>query len=67
MTKFVPMTSYSRCKRYAGALIKCPSCEHISHVYHLSWAALTCQKCKKSHLKINWLIEKGKYFKEVNK
>ena len=50
MTTFVPMTSYSKCKRYAGALIKCPSCEHIRRVYHLSWAALTCQKCR-SHIK----------------
>ena len=63
MTEFVKMTRYSRCKRYSGALIKCPECQHISRVYHLSWSALSCQKCKKSHLKKDWFIEKGKHSK----
>ena len=26
MTEFVPITRYSRCKRYSGAVIKCPEC-----------------------------------------
>ena len=56
--KFVKMTSYSRCNRYTGALVKCPECNHIARVYHLSWAALGCVKCKKANLKVNWLIEK---------
>ena len=58
MPKFVKMTSYTRCKKYEGALIKCPECKHIARVYHLSWCALGCVKCKKSNLKVNWLIEK---------
>ena len=57
--KFEKMTSYTRCKRDSGALIKCPECKHIKRVYHLSWAGLSCVKCKKSNLKINWLIEKA--------
>lgn len=63
MSEFVKMTRYSRCKRYSGALIKCPECQHIIRIYHLSWSALSCQKCKKSHLKIDWLIEKGRHSK----
>ena len=58
MTEFVKMTPYSRCGKYSSKLIKCPECLNISRVYNLSWAALSCQKCKKSHLKINWFIEK---------
>ena len=86
MTTFVPITRFSRCKRYAGALIQCPNCNNIGRVYHLSWSALTCPNCnnigrvyhlswsaltcpncKKSVDKFEWLIEKGKYSKEVNK
>tara|TARA_R100001198_G_C5160813_1_gene165973 strand:+ start:180 stop:383 length:204 start_codon:yes stop_codon:yes gene_type:complete len=67
MTTFVPITRFSRCKRYAGALIQCPKCNNIGRVYHLSWSALTCPNCKKSVDKFEWLIEKGKYSKEVNK
>jgi len=67
MTTFVPITRYSRCKRYAGAKIQCPNCNNIGRVYHLSWSELSCQNCKKSIEKYDWLIEKGKYSKEVNK
>ena len=63
MTKFIPITRFSRCKRYAGALIQCPNCNKIGRVYHLSWSALTCLNCKKSVDKFDWLIEKGKYSK----
>ena len=63
MTEWTPVTRYTRCKRYSGATLKCPHCGHLRTVYHLSWSALSCQKCKKSHLKINWLIEKGKHSK----
>ena len=67
MTTFVPITRYSRCKRYAGALIQCPNCNNIGRVYHLAWSQLSCQNCKSNINKFDWLIEKGKYSKEVNK
>ena len=67
MTKFVPITRFSRCKRYSGAKIQCPKCNTIGRVYHLSWSALQCQNCKNMIEKFDWLIEKGKYSKEVNK
>ena len=63
MTNFVPMTRYSRCKRYSGALIKCPECSSIKTIYHLSWSAITCQSCKGMIDKYDWFIEKGKHSK----
>lgn len=66
MTTFVPITRFSRCKRYSGAKIQCPHCENIGKVYHLAWSELSCQNCKKSIEKYDWLIEKGQYSKEYN-
>jgi ribosomal protein S27E len=63
MTNFVPMTRYSRCKRYSGALIKCPECNSIQTIYHLSWSFLYCQNCKNTIEKFDWFIEKGKHSK----
>ena len=63
MTEFVPVTRYSRCKRYSGAIIKCPKCNELGQIYHLSWSALQCQSCKNMIDKFDWLIEKGKYSK----
>ena len=63
MTTFVPITRFSRCKRYAGAKIQCPKCQGIGTVYHLSWSALQCQNCREMINKYDWLIEKGKYTK----
>jgi len=63
MTEFVKMTRYSRCKRYSGALIKCPECQGIGRVYHLTWCDITCQNCRKMINKYDWLIEKGKHSK----
>lgn len=63
MTEFVKMTRYSRCKRYLGALIKCPKCQATSRVYHLDWCGLGCQSCKEMIDKYDWLIEKGKHSK----
>ena len=65
MTTFVPITRFSRCKRYAGAKIQCPKCQGIGRVYHLSWSAITCQNCREMIKKYDWFIEKGKYSKEV--
>ncbi len=63
MTEFVPITRYSRCKRYSGAVIKCPECNALGKIYHLSWTYLRCQTCEKAIDKFDWLIEKGKYSK----
>jgi len=63
MTTYVPITRFSRCKRYAGAKIQCPKCQGIGRVYHLSWSAITCQNCREMINKYDWLIEKGKYSK----
>tara|TARA_R100000773_G_scaffold2647_2_gene3352 strand:+ start:362 stop:565 length:204 start_codon:yes stop_codon:yes gene_type:complete len=67
MTRFISITRYSRCKRYAGAKIQCPNCKNIGRVYHLAWSALQCQNCQNMIEKYDWLIEKVKYSKEVNK
>ena len=64
MTEFVPITRYSRCKRYSGAIIKCPECNSLGQIYHLSWSALQCQNCEKMVNKFDWFIEKGKYSKQ---
>jgi len=66
MTNFVPMTRYSRCKRYSGALIKCPECQNIDKIFHLSWSALMCRNCKGMIDKYDWSIEKGKHSKLDN-
>ena len=63
MTEFVPITRYSRCKRYSGAVIKCPKRNALGKIYHLSWTYLRCQTCEKAIDKFDWLIEKGKYSK----
>ena len=63
MTNFVPMTRYSRCKRYSGALIKCPECDSVTTIYHLSWSAIFCQDCEQYIDKYDWFIEKGKHSK----
>ena len=63
MIEFVPVTRYSRCKRYSGATIKCPKCNELGQIYHLSWSALQCQNCKNKIDKFDWLIEKGKHSK----
>ena len=64
MTKFVKITPYSRCKKYSGATIKCPKCNKLGQIYHLSWSALQCQNCKNMIDKYQWFIEKGKYCKK---
>ena len=44
MTTFVPITRYSRCKRYAGAKIACPNCNTITTTGHLSWTSKKMSK-----------------------
>ncbi len=43
MIEFVPVTRYSRCKRYSGATLKCPKCGFITTTGHLSWTVKRCQ------------------------
>ena len=52
MTEFVPITRYSRCKRYSGTLIKCPECHTITTTGHLSWTIKRCQNCQKDINKV---------------
>ena len=59
MIKFVPITRYSRCKRYSGTTIKCPNCNSFETIYHLAWTSLHCQTCELSVKKFDWLIDKG--------
>ena len=66
MTEFVPITRYSRCKRYSGAIIKCPECNSLGQVYHLSWSALQCQNCKKMVDKFDWFIEKSIHYTNIS-
>ena len=46
-----------------GENLKCPKCNELGQIYHLSWSALQCQNCKTMIDKFDWLIEKGKYSK----
>ena len=42
-----------------GKIISCPSCKHEARIYHFSWVALGCQKCKKMIDKQEWNISKN--------
>ena len=63
-TLFVPpQTYFSNVNRYTragknGRDILCPECGEWGTVYHFSWSALTCQSCKESVNKEDWIVEK---------
>ena len=63
-TLFVPPKKYfSNVNRYTragknGKQICCPECREWGTVYHFSWSALTCQSCKESVNKEDWIVEK---------
>jgi ribosomal protein L37AE/L43A len=38
-----------------GRVIVCPECDAEARVYHFSWSALTCTKCKADVDKNDWL------------
>ena len=63
MTEFIPITRYTRCKRYAGAIIKCPKCHTLERTGHLSWSVKRCPICEEDINKFDWLIEKGNHSK----
>mgnify|MGYP003151022233 FL=1 len=58
MSEFVPVTRYSRCKRYSGAILKCPNCGSITTTGHLAWTVKRCQNCESHINKFDWLIKK---------
>ena len=47
-----------------GKFIVCPNCKHEVRVYHFSWSACQCQKCKKMIDKEDWSI--SQFQKERN-
>ena len=40
-----------------GQEIICPKCGSVGRVFHFSWAALECIKCKADVDKNDWLLE----------
>jgi len=42
---------------YSGKIIICPECKTESRVYHFSWFALSCQGCKQTIEKLNYLLK----------
>lgn len=52
---FTPVTSSTRCGQH-GRLIRCPRCQSVARVYHLSWSALCCQGCNASINKMDFSI-----------
>ena len=40
-----------------GKQITCPICINSHDVFHFSWSALTCQSCKQSINKEDWILE----------
>ena len=40
-----------------GKQIVCPQCNNEARVFHFSWSALTCQSCKQSINKEDFLVE----------
>lgn len=53
---FKPVHRYSRCGS-SGKLLKCPNCESTKLVFNLAWPSLTCQSCKLSIDKYDYMIE----------
>ena len=50
------MTKRSRAGKN-GKNIKCPHCEFVYRIHHLSWTSLTCMSCKQNIDKYEWLID----------
>jgi hypothetical protein len=50
------VTKYTRAGEN-GKWIVCPLCGKKQRVYHFSFAACTCQSCKKLVSKYDWLLE----------
>ena len=38
-----------------GKWITCPKCSQTAKVFHFSWSALTCQCCRQSINKSDWM------------
>lgn len=58
MKLFVPekqlVNKYTRAGIH-GKWIVCPRCSQSAKVFHFSWSALTCQCCRQSINKAEWI------------
>ena len=45
-----------------GKVIQCPNCGQQCRVYHFSWSAIQCQKCKKMIDKEKWIVSENQKF-----
>ena len=56
---FQNVNIHTRAGRY-GKIITCPKCMNEEKVYHFSWCALQCMKCKEIIEKLDYLLKKKK-------
>jgi len=54
-TNQIKVNRYTRAGQ--GKLIHCPECDMPTKVYHFSWSALTCWKCKGMIDKTDWNLQ----------
>ena len=56
----------ARAGKYGKDLF-CPHCNHKHTVYHFSWSALGCQKCKRMVAKLDWWVssDPSKFSKRI--
>lgn len=54
------ITKHTRASKIYGKRIICPNCKYICTVYHFSWSALECGKCKKDIDKYDFHIQASK-------
>lgn len=53
---------------YQGRDISCPHCQSVNTVYHFSWSAIQCTKCKLMVDKNEWdIVEDLSQIEEHNK
>ena len=57
MKKFKKITPFSNCDEYKGTDLKCPKCNTLTKIYHLSWESLCCQNCEVMIDKYKWFIK----------
>ena len=53
--EFKPITKHARAGK-RGKHILCPNCSSISKVYHFSWSAIQCHRCKEMIEKEHWWV-----------
>ena len=52
---FAPITKRARAGKY-GKDIYCPNCNQQHTVYHFSWSAIQCHRCKEMIEKEHWWV-----------